>query len=278
MERRSKFDAAIEFIWFDGNASKPYPSKHESIFKNFDSETLYEKTVSQEFITTFGDEIYMLVNEALKYCSEWHAIQEDDQNMEFIPTNNFHLIQLSNWTHDFFYSGCDHSDWSFYPFSSIDDSDDWREYISLVSEGYDATENKSWKPSQLIGICVLFMIDRACTEIRNRGFNKKSTSNLLTAHRFLHAAEISSNEFYIESAVKYASSESARKKAMERHAKDPKQVEKKFVFECWEEWQRKPENYSGQAAFARDMLNKCKELTSQKKIEDWCRDWKKAAK
>lgn len=59
-------------------------------------------------------------------------------------------------------------------------------------------------------------------------------------------------------------------------AKDPKQKEKSFVFECWQDWQKNPDSYNGKAAFGRDMLTKCEHLTSQKKIEDWCREWKKA--
>jgi hypothetical protein len=63
--------------------------------------------------------------------------------------------------------------------------------------------------------------------------------------------------------------------AMEKLKRDPKQAEKTFVYSCWGEWQKKPESYKGKAAFARDMLDKCEHLTSQKKIEDWCREWEK---
>lgn len=61
-----------------------------------------------------------------------------------------------------------------------------------------------------------------------------------------------------------------------RVAKDPKQKDKELVFECWQAWQNKPENYKSKAAFARDMLEKSSNLVSQKIIEDWCRDWGKA--
>lgn len=63
--------------------------------------------------------------------------------------------------------------------------------------------------------------------------------------------------------------------AMEKLKRDPKQAEKTFVHSCWGKWQKKPERYKGKAAFARDMLDKCEHLTSQKKIEDWCREWEK---
>jgi len=61
--------------------------------------------------------------------------------------------------------------------------------------------------------------------------------------------------------------------AKRRVAIDPKQGEKNFIFECWQKWQSGRTIYKGKAAFARDMLTKCEHLTSQKKIEDWCRAW-----
>jgi hypothetical protein len=73
--------------------------------------------------------------------------------------------------------------------------------------------------------------------------------------------------------LQQARSELALRAARERHSRDPKQVERNFVFECWKEWKRKPASYKGKAAFARAMLDKCEYLTSQKNIEDWCRLW-----
>jgi hypothetical protein len=55
--------------------------------------------------------------------------------------------------------------------------------------------------------------------------------------------------------------------------RNPKQKDKNFVFQCWQQWQKKTHSYPSKAAFARDMLTKCEHLTSQKKIEDWCREW-----
>ena len=60
-----------------------------------------------------------------------------------------------------------------------------------------------------------------------------------------------------------------------RVANAPKQKEKHFVRECWDEWQKHPDRYRSKSAFASDMLSKCEHLSSQKKIEDWCREWEK---
>lgn len=59
-------------------------------------------------------------------------------------------------------------------------------------------------------------------------------------------------------------------------ATDPKQQDKSLVYSCWQDWQKKLDSYKSKAEFARDMLTKCEHLTSQKKIEDWCREWEKA--
>jgi hypothetical protein len=61
-----------------------------------------------------------------------------------------------------------------------------------------------------------------------------------------------------------------------RWSVDPKTTQKEQVRQCWVAWQLKPESYRTKAAFARDMQDKYEHLKSQKKIEDWCRDWKNA--
>ncbi|MDF3862706.1 hypothetical protein P3W70_30405 [Achromobacter denitrificans] len=69
----------------------------------------------------------------------------------------------------------------------------------------------------------------------------------------------------------------ARAGALARLKRDKKQQDKALVYECWQAWQAKPESYPGQAAFARDMLTKCAHLVSTRTVEDWCREWGKAA-
>jgi hypothetical protein len=70
---------------------------------------------------------------------------------------------------------------------------------------------------------------------------------------------------------------SARQRgAKVRHERDPRQREKAFIRACWREWRKEPGRYSSKAAFAGDMLDKCEHLRSQKKIEDWCREWEQS--
>ncbi|SAK98136.1 hypothetical protein AWB80_07467 [Caballeronia pedi] len=68
----------------------------------------------------------------------------------------------------------------------------------------------------------------------------------------------------------------SRKGALGKLAKDPKQAEKSFIKQCWDDWQDGKTHYKkGKAGFARDMLAKVEHLESQKTIEDWCRDWER---
>ncbi|TDU31306.1 hypothetical protein DFR24_0670 [Panacagrimonas perspica] len=69
-----------------------------------------------------------------------------------------------------------------------------------------------------------------------------------------------------------------KKLARLRHSKDPKQVDKKKVRECWELWKADSSRYKGKAEFARDMLQKFDSLKSARVIEDWCREWESSAK
>lgn len=75
-------------------------------------------------------------------------------------------------------------------------------------------------------------------------------------------------------------SEEARRTGRAAHDQDPKKIAKQkakeFVYDCWKGWRAKPSSYKSKAEFARDMLDKCEELRSQKKIEDWCRLWEKS--
>lgn len=72
--------------------------------------------------------------------------------------------------------------------------------------------------------------------------------------------------------------ESAKNSVQRKLARDPKQLEKKFVKECWDDWQKSPEKYKSAAKFAIDMINKCTEIESTKNIENWCSKWKSELK
>lgn len=71
-------------------------------------------------------------------------------------------------------------------------------------------------------------------------------------------------------------SERASMRARARHARDPRQVARAFVHECWLAWQAKPEQYVSAAAFARAMIDKEPDtLKSEVVITRWVREWAK---
>lgn len=79
-----------------------------------------------------------------------------------------------------------------------------------------------------------------------------------------------------ENSLRLARRQLATNAAVAKLNNDPRQADKRFVRECWDEWQREPERYESQAAFARDMMAKCAHLTSVAVVERWCRAWKQA--
>ena len=79
----------------------------------------------------------------------------------------------------------------------------------------------------------------------------------------------------IDAVMGAARKEIGKAGAAAKLARDPKQVEKVAVRECWNAWQRERARYKSVAAFARDMLQKFENLESQQVIERWCRTWAK---
>ncbi|OQX04479.1 MAG: hypothetical protein BWK73_36045 [Thiothrix lacustris] len=75
--------------------------------------------------------------------------------------------------------------------------------------------------------------------------------------------------------LKNRSREVARSAAIARYKEDPKQAAAAKVKECWSELTLGQKKRGYKADFARKMLGKFPELTSQKVIEDWCRTWEK---
>lgn len=115
-------------------------------------------------------------------------------------------------------------------------------------------------------------IDRAIIGLNLNGGSVRSVIAAVNSYANYQAIESGDEK------LQRARSEKASLAAIERYKRDPKQIEKSFIFECWEKWQIEPKQYKGQAGFARSMIEKCEHLTSTKKIEDWCRAWKSKAK
>jgi len=60
-----------------------------------------------------------------------------------------------------------------------------------------------------------------------------------------------------------------------RHMNDPRAQDKLFIYECWQSWESNPSAYPGPTAFAKDMLEKVDNLTSDTQvIMRWVREWR----
>lgn len=79
-----------------------------------------------------------------------------------------------------------------------------------------------------------------------------------------------------DDALKVQASRLARHAAYAMHEKSDTGKAKRFVRECWTEWERQPAKYRSAAAFARDMLDKFPDaLTSEIVVTRWVRDWRR---
>ncbi|AMC36623.1 hypothetical protein [Janthinobacterium sp. B9-8] len=97
---------------------------------------------------------------------------------------------------------------------------------------------------------------------------------------FLLAEVIRSEEFdEVRALYKEIQNNINAKGGLKKAKNSPVASAKKFVNSCWDDWIKQPSMFKSKAEFARCMIDKFPEiLTSQKVIEDWCRQWGKKAK
>lgn len=153
------------------------------------------------------------------------------------------------------------------------------EHLSAIDKPADYLDGTPFteipKTSDLLKAISLYYFNKAAINFTNQNFDE--------CFFFLHEAYTAKEYCYFEELyddfvddAKRERSFEARYAALKKWGRDPRQKEKNFVFECWQEWQQNSGRYPSKAAFARDMLEKCENLVSYKKIEDWCREWEKA--
>jgi hypothetical protein len=69
----------------------------------------------------------------------------------------------------------------------------------------------------------------------------------------------------------------AQRAARAKLRNDPKQQAKQRVHEMWRDWQSGKTEFKSTAAFAEAVLAEIPVLTSDKKIADWVRQWRRGA-
>ena len=148
-------------------------------------------------------------------------------------------------------------------------------FWELISKRRETLQEAEWE--ELKPVLKEMHLMYALTEIDNALIGLFLDGGAVVAS--IDAANALSNAIALESGneeLTKARRQLAYTGAIEKLKKDPKQKEKLFVKQCWDTWQDKPSSYPSKAEFSRDMLTKCEHLKSQKKIEDWCREWEKS--
>ncbi len=166
--------------------------------------------------------------------------------------------------------------------------DEWNKLQGSIHDKYKGNFDKSLKgilafidsanikDIQVIALALSTrLIELACNSLEEKSPRRaillyRAADYSLTAYYKLQLAEIGQPT---QADLAKARRELAMLGAQARLAADPRQEDKAFIRDCWLQWRNNPASYPSKAAFARDMLQKCEHLKSQKKIEDWCREW-----
>lgn len=154
-------------------------------------------------------------------------------------------------------------------FQEINESSNQVETDNSLNDHKSRIKERNLSYDDLLDCAASYSKECEVLELRNNVLNK-----LLDFHRYVTAIILRERFFEGKKEGRVAQKAiMARNGALAKKKSDPRQVEKIFIRECWKEWQKNPNRYASKAEFARDMLTKSSHLTSQKKIEDWCREW-----
>jgi len=260
----------------------------KKIFNNFSADSLRSSPQPDLGIGT-TPHLFLLLMDALGYCGKLeldengklkgHQIATDDS----LGILNDEIQELANLA---LQNGCDIT-WS--GFEGRAKKAEECSVFALAFEGLGFKPQSSASFAQINGFAALRLLDDGISAVKNEGMSLQLIEHLSEAALYLSQAASIQKDVYRLSAERNeasrkdaefteANSKKAAQNAAKRHANDPRQDDKSFVLDCWKFWQEKPQQYKSKAAFARAMLDKCEHLVSQKKIEDWCRQWELAFK
>lgn len=143
----------------------------------------------------------------------------------------------------------------------------WSNNISSLEQ----INSKRKKYKNYLVRCAFATHQFASDDLRDKNYSE-AIPRLREADYLLRVADSIQDE---HASLTKAKAALAKMGGLARVASDPRQEEKAFILTCWQAWQKSPETYPSKAEFSRDMITKCEHLKSQKKIEDWCREWEK---
>ena len=228
---------------------------------NPDTEALFR--IGEEAFTRLSQGEKISEDEFRKGCSSyWEYIDEFRTLVEELNEQGRVLVQSSDGQPVEF------------DITSIDET----QVMSICWQSYSARVAVKGEDEAVAVFRELFLF-HALREIDNAliGIDLDGREAVVAA---IGAANALSNAIAIESGSEKEQEirrDMAYRGAIEKLKRDPKQAAKIRVKECWKKKKKKPANYKGKSAFAKDMMTKFEELDSQTVITRWCGQWEKEA-
>jgi hypothetical protein len=147
------------------------------------------------------------------------------------------------------------------------------DYVSLEIFPFTGTDDPIATPGNLCAAVGLAVLDYALLLRTTPRIEDVIEAYGAAWHFALVARSLNRQDMGHQFGIKLHSARMSRA-AANRYSKDPKQVTKAQVKECWRRWREQPDSYPSTASFARDMLAKWpSELTSEAVISRWARTW-----
>ncbi|WP_426104824.1 hypothetical protein [Massilia sp. TSP1-1-2] len=179
----------------------PDRTKWESPFKNFELETETFDNLSE----TFGTQVLELIVSTRNICAYRH-LSKGGTASDWRQTclSNMYYIRLANFAQLAYEFGCKKAEIDTMLRRDVSSIQAWECYIDAIGQTFfDEVFIKAERlprQAQLLGICVLQILDDTLSVIRNDGFCINTANALLLASRILGDAknidnEIQQNEF-----------------------------------------------------------------------------------
>lgn len=159
-------------------------------------------------------------------------------------------------------------------------TESWDSFLLLEGNfGADSAEKQALGVTvgNLLAALGQVKFDRALTLWAQRNYAMSMANIGMAWHCANIATQLNERDLSTHYFVHHLPSLQASKRSLLRYRTDPKQSAKRFVFECWKDWQVRPEQYASGAEFARAMQDKFPDtLKSQPVISGWLTQWKRS--
>lgn len=263
-----------------------------SIFINFDPDKL-KGEVSCKTPFGYASNLYFLIRHALSTCGKWEA-HENYHALRLM--NNEELAVLAENAKELARIGFDNRET--FPWGNRSVEIEFEEFSLLdwAIHGMECQNDRNVTLTQIYSIATLWEIDDAMSQATKEGITIHFIEKLSIAAFYLSEASeakaLDSARHWrgfslldMEVQFKERKSKEATSRAAARYANDPKQVAKRFVKECWQEWRTNATRYNSQSAFANDVLQKVETdqegnpiISFDTIVKKWIPEWTKEIK